>query len=74
MQNTKSAGYRLPKDMQCNGCNFLNFGKQGCFRGIKRGKPLRALNTFTNATGYIAILKPCDCNYVRGNKPQAAAN
>ena len=66
----KNVGHRLPKEMQCNGCKFLNFGKQGCFRGIRRGEALRGLNTFTNATGYIAVLKPHDCEYVRNNKPQ----
>ena len=54
--------YWVPKTMICNGCKFLNFARQGCRRNLPPGQ-VRPLITYRNGDGYLAMLKPSDCNY-----------
>lgn len=63
-QNTKreSGYYWMPRAQTCNGCKFLNFAKQGCRRNQPPGE-VRPLATYLNGDGYLAMIKPSDCDW-----------
>lgn len=69
MENVKSDSgcYWVDKAITCNGCKFLNFRKCGCRRNLQPGQ-VRLLSSYKNGDGYIAVLKPSDCDYERERK------
>lgn len=75
-QNTKreSGYYWVPRAHTCNGCKFLNFAKQGCRRNQPPGE-VRPLTTYLNGDGYLALIKPSDCDWDKdGAKKKAEAS
>lgn len=72
-QTTKreSGFYWVPRAITCNGCKFLNFAKQGCRRNQPPGE-VRSLTTYLNGDGYLAMLKPADCDWDK-DKPKKKA-
>lgn len=65
----ESGYFWVDKSLTCNGCKFLNFYRQGC----RRNQPpdvVKPLTTYLNGDGYLAVLKPCDCDYPKDQKKQ----
>lgn len=62
-----SGSYWVDKAITCNGCKYLNFRRCGCRRNLPPGK-VRVLSSYKNGDGYIAVLKPPDCDYERDRK------
>lgn len=63
--NPESGHYWVDKSLACNGCKFLNFYKRGCRRDNPPGV-VRPLSTYLNGDGYVAVLRPPDCDYTKG--------
>ena len=62
MGKTEERVYWLGKALTCNGCKFCNFYKSGCRKDQPPGQ-VRTLSSYENRSGFIALLKPSDCNY-----------
>lgn len=61
-QRNESGSFWVSKDITCNGCKYLNFYKGGCKRNLPPGS-VRPLSSYLNGDGYLAMLKPPDCDY-----------
>ena len=68
-QKNESGYFWVPKSMTCNGCKYLNFYKEGCKRNLPPGQ-VRQLSSYKNGDGYLAMLRPPDCDYERQPKAE----
>lgn len=72
MVKGESGYYWVDRGITCNGCKFLNFRRCGCRRNQPPGE-VRLLSSYKNGDGYVAVLKPSDCDYQKDRKQEEAA-